>query len=35
MRGEKLAKDQDFALAEGLKVLRVEHLHCFAEAEEI
>jgi LmbE family N-acetylglucosaminyl deacetylase len=35
MRGEKLAKDQDFALGEGLKLLRVEHMHCFAEADEI
>ena len=35
MRGQKLAADYDFELGEGLKVLRPEHMHCFAEAGEI
>ncbi|NTV77612.1 MAG: PIG-L family deacetylase [Clostridiales bacterium] len=35
MRGQKLAADLDFEIGEGLKVLRPEHMHCFAEAQEI
>ncbi len=35
MRGENLAKDCDFKLGEGLKVLSQIHMHCFPEAEQI
>ncbi|AEV28828.1 putative LmbE-like protein [Sphaerochaeta pleomorpha str. Grapes] len=35
MRGQKLASGHDFSLGEGLKVLRPEHMHCFAEANDI
>ena len=35
MQGQKLAIGHDFALGEGLKVLRPEQMHCFAEASDI
>ncbi len=35
MRGQNLAKDKDFQIGEGLKVLSQIHMHCFPEAKDI
>ena len=35
MQGQQLAKDKEFALGEGLKVLGPLHMHCFAQAPQI
>ena len=35
MKGKELAKDREFALGEGLKVLSPLHVHCFVDADRI